>query len=62
MYGHAAFATIANPASLGNPYRLVNSMLGQLHAERVAAGARPTWHEGSPVLDAGSLLDIDDDL
>ena len=42
--GGAMFHPAASAACLAGPYSSVNSLLGQLHAERVAAGVRPHTH------------------
>ena len=42
--GGAMFHPAGSAACLAGPYSSVNSLLGQLHAERVAAGERPHTH------------------
>ena len=42
--GGAMFHPTGSAACLAGPYSSVNSLLGQLHAERVAAGVRPHTH------------------
>ena len=39
-------------------YRPINTLLGQLHAERVCAGARPRWTEEDDDDDDDDLDDL----
>ena len=56
--GHAVYDAAHASASDASGYRAINSLLQQLHAERVRAGARPRWQEQEDEDDD----DDDDDL